>query len=106
ITGSNNLVPSGSTLQGALPLLAARWPATLVQDDPGFADVASNDLRLRAGSPLVRAGNASPTSPPGHPFPLPLPAPRFLPPPHACEAPGAARVRPVGGGIAIGAFEG
>ena len=105
ITGSNNELPPGSTLEGRRSILASRWPATLLNEDPGFADLAGNDLRLLAASPLVRAGNTSPASPPGHPFPSPLVAPRYLPPLHAIEAPGMARARTVAGTIAIGAFE-
>ena len=105
ITGSNNVVPPGSTLMGSIPILSARWPATLMHEDCGFTDLAAHDLRLRASSPLVRAGNADPRSPSGHLFPLPLPAPLYLPPPRAAEAPGTARPRASRGGIAIGAFE-
>ncbi len=99
IAGSNNVVPPGSKL-------ACAMPGTLVDADPGFVDLADNDVHLRAGSALVRAGCPDPKSPPGHPFPFPLLAPRYLPPLRRVEAPGTARVRSVTGNIAIGAFDG
>jgi hypothetical protein len=62
IRGSNNCVPQGSTVPGA-------WTQTMIQNNPGFVNVGSRNVRLAAGSPLRNAGNNVPSSPPGHEFP-------------------------------------
>ncbi|AUX39367.1 hypothetical protein SOCE26_007560 [Sorangium cellulosum] len=98
ISGVNNWVPAGSS---AIP---AGWTGTLRGADPGFADVASLDLRPSADSPLVDAGSKATASPAGHPFPGPLAAPRFTPAREAGE-PGTAQRRPAAGAIDIGAYE-
>lgn len=105
ILASHNLVPAGSRLSGSTAWRPSDWMATVVSDDPGFVDAASHDVRPLAWSPLARAGDLHPASPPGHPFPAPLLTPLYLPPLHAIEAPGTARLRPAPGSIAIGAFE-
>jgi hypothetical protein len=99
IAGSNNWVQTGSTN------LPSQWTGTLTGADPGFADLASGDLRPAAGSPLIDHGNDAPQDPPGYPFPAPLFPPAFQPPLHALETPGEAAVRVIDGPIDVGAFE-
>jgi MYXO-CTERM domain-containing protein len=99
IAGSNNWVSSGPSN------LPAEWTGTLAEASPGLIDLHGNDPRPAAGSPLIDAGVATTSGPPGYPFPSPLPQPAFLPPLHAVEAAGTALARPQVGTIDIGAFE-
>ncbi len=105
ILASNNLVPRGSKLSASSLFRAVAWSDTRVNDDPGFVDVASHDVRPLSWSPLVGAGDARPRSPLEHPFPSPLPAPLYLPPLRSIEALGTATERPTAERITIGAFE-
>ncbi len=98
ITGTHNLMPTGSTLPSG-------WTGTVLNNNPGFLIVGTNDVRLAAGSPLIDTGLANPPSPSGHPFLNPLFPPAYLPPLHTIEAVGTAQVRPTVGSIDIGAFE-
>ncbi len=97
--GSNNWVAAGSTN------VPQEWTGTVSGADPGFADMASLDLRPLMGSPLVDAGTLPTMSPPGYAFPSPLPAPLFHPPLHTIEPNGGAQARPTVGAIDIGAYE-
>ncbi|WP_437876983.1 right-handed parallel beta-helix repeat-containing protein [Sorangium sp. So ce513] len=95
ISGTNNWVPNGSS---SIP---AAWTRTIQGANPGFVNVDALDLRPTASSPLVNAGASWSPSPPGHPFPRPLAAPRFAP----TRAVRAALSRPAAGAIDIGAYE-
>jgi hypothetical protein len=97
--GTNNWLPTGSAM------IPTGWTATRFGLDPGFANIATYDVRLTASSPLVNAGNPLPQSPGGHPFPNPLFPPAFHPPLHAPLAVGTASPRPANGVIDIGAYE-
>ncbi len=97
IAGSNNWATSGAAN------LPAAWTGTKLGSDPGFRDFAGNDLRPASGSPLIDAGQASPTGVPDLPFPDPAFPPVFSPPFRAwTDAPLA---RTASGGLDIGAYE-
>jgi hypothetical protein len=97
--GTNNWLPTGSAL------IPTDWTATVFGTNPGFVNIATYDVRLASGSPLINAGNPAPASPAGHPFINPLFPPAFLPPLHTLLAPGTASPRPANGVIDIGAYE-
>lgn len=99
IAGSNNWVMDGSTN------VPEEWTGTLTGADPGFADLAALDVRPLEQSPLVDAGGAAESGPPGHEIPAPLGAPAWHPPLHAIEASGAATPRAAVGAIDVGAYE-
>ncbi|HRI71274.1 MAG TPA: hypothetical protein PK156_43875, partial [Polyangium sp.] len=99
IVGSNNWAINGSTN------VPTAWTNTILGADPGFMNVAVDDVRLAMTSPLVDAGATMLMGPPQQPFPNPLAAPQFHPPQHAVEASGTAAPRPVVGTIDIGAYE-
>lgn len=99
IAGSNNWVVEGSTT------VPDEWTGTLTGADPGFADLAAMDVRPREQGPLVDAGGAAASGPPGYDFPAPLEVPAWHPPLHAVEASGAATPRGAVGTIDIGAYE-
>lgn len=98
VSGSCNWVYSGASYPG-------EWTGSIVGTDPGLAGIEGNDFRLSAGSILIDMGAAETTSPAGSPFPDPLAAPLFHPPPGTLIPPGTAEPRPVSGRIDIGAFE-
>lgn len=99
ICGQDNWVLEGLT---AVP---SQWTGTKTGTDPGFIDLAGDDFRPAAGSPLANAGTLTPQSVPGYPFPSPLFPPSFHPPMRTLLQPGSAEVRPADGLIDIGAFE-
>jgi hypothetical protein len=76
------------------------WTNTLRGADPGFEP---GTARPAAGSPLLDAGPASTSSPPGHEFPGPLFPPAMHPPSRAALAP--VEARPPGAPLDIGAYE-
>jgi hypothetical protein len=94
-SGTNNWAPPGSTLPSQVT-------GTRSGGSPGFVDLATDDLRLAAGSTLVDAGSSATPSPSGFAFPSPLVAPAYQPPLHAIAAPVP---RPPSGTIDIGAYE-
>lgn len=98
VAGSNNWISSGSTN------VPATWSGTLTGISPGFANAAAGDYSPVAGSPLIDAGNGSPSGPPGYPFPNPLSSPAFQPP-HPPAAFGSPSPRPFDGQIDVGAYE-
>lgn len=101
IGGSNNWVSS------ALTAVPSEWTGTIKGTDPGFTDLASFNLRPKAGSPLIDKGVSQTVSPTGYAFPKPLPLPVFLPPDQSLIALGSAQARMINaGGVDIGAFEG
>jgi MYXO-CTERM domain-containing protein len=97
--GSNNWAINGTTN------IPADWTGTIQGDNPGFLNVDMDDLRIDMQSPLVDAGAASTSGPPGYAFPQPLDKPQWLPPLHSVAASGAALPRPSSGAIDIGAYE-
>jgi hypothetical protein len=97
IAGSNNWITSGAVNA------PTEWKGTLQGTDPGFAALASDDLRPVAGSPLANAGAAATASAAGFDFPDPLFPPAFCPP--FLGASQVAVVRPVTGALDIGAYE-
>jgi hypothetical protein len=98
IAGSSNWITSGSTK------VPSTWTGTLTGASPGFANAAGGDYSLAAGSPLIDAGNGSPSGPPGYAFPNPLFPPAFHPPgPPAVF--GSPNPRPFDGQIDVGAYE-
>ncbi|RMH38131.1 MAG: hypothetical protein D6689_20090 [Deltaproteobacteria bacterium] len=92
-----------------LPDEATGVPQGLVDSrrgaDPRLEDVAGGDLRPADGSPLIDAGTDMPPTGDAAPFPRPLDACAYLPPPRRLEAVGAAVRRPRAGAIDIGAYE-
>jgi hypothetical protein len=95
IAGRNNWVPTGT----AVP---SQWTATRSGADPGLVNIAARQLWPTSSSPLVNAGADTTASPPGYPFPSPLPRPTIMPPRGTIEA---ILPRPVVGTIDIGAYE-
>ena len=83
--------------------LPAQWTGTITGSDPGFADLAADDLRPAEGSAAADAGNPSPQGVAGHLFPSPLAAPIYEPPVQQVEE--VASPRPAVDIIDIGAFE-
>jgi hypothetical protein len=80
IAGSSNWVLLGATH------VPSQWTGTLSGTQPGFQNVATNDLRLTPGSPLVNAANPNPVTPAAFPFPLPGFPPEGHPPLHTVDA--------------------
>ena len=97
ISGSGNWVTQGSTN------IPAAWIGTKTGSAPGFVDLAGNDLRPAAGSPLLNTANLAPVTPPGFPFLLPHFPPGFNPPAHVVPAAPAGRTDDCG--LDIGAYE-
>lgn len=99
IAGTQNWVLAGAS---AVP---AQWTGTIFGTNPGFSNLAGNDVRPAAGSPLLDAGTSAPAGPPGYAFPGPLFPPARHPPMHELQVPGTAESRLPAGSIDIGAFE-
>lgn len=99
VAGSNNWVQSNASN------VPAEWTGTLRGSDPQLTNVAQRSLRPRDGSPLVSAGNPSPSAPSAFPFPSPLLLPVYDPPLRAMLAANARQARNYGTRIDIGAFE-
>ncbi len=100
VAGSNNWVQNGATL------VPAEWTGTVRGADPMFTSIAQRNLRPRAGSPLLGAGNNAPATPTAFPFPSPQTLPAYDPPLHARLAIGDQHARLVPQNrIAIGALE-
>lgn len=97
VAGSRNWINSGATF------VPTEWTGTLTGSSPGFMDAAAHDYRPAEASPLLSAGNPSPTSPAAWPFPSPTLLPQYLPPIRAWQAPGLAVVRPAQSPPTIGA---
>jgi len=91
IAGSNNWTTTGTSN------VPARWIGTLAGTNPGFTDLASNDLTPAPGSPLLHAANPTPQTPASFPFPLP-----YLPPESHPRPPDS---RPFDCHADIGAYE-
>ena len=94
--GSKNWVTTGAA---NVPM---QWQGTMQGANPGFADFSAQDLRPVAG-PLIDAGAASVSGPPGLPFPNPLFPPTSQPPRRVWTA--TALPRMAQGTLDIGAFE-
>lgn len=99
IAGSNNWAINGTTN------IPASWTGTIQGDDPGFLNLGTDDLRIGMQSPLVDAGAAMTSGPPGYAFPQPQDKPIAMPPLHTVAAAGDALQRPNSGVIDIGAYE-
>jgi MYXO-CTERM domain-containing protein len=97
--GSNNWAINGSIN------VPPDWTGTMLGADPGFANIATDDVRLDMTSVLINAGATSTAGPPGYAFPMPLNQPAWLPPVHTVEPNGTASARPLAGVIDIGAYE-
>lgn len=97
VGGRNNWVPEGSTDMDGLT-------DTIIGSDPGFTDLAQNDLRPREGAAIVDRG-VTPESPSAHPFPSPLGAPTASPPPRMVTPVDQIIARPTVGAIDLGAYE-
>jgi MYXO-CTERM domain-containing protein len=98
IAGSNNWVQNGAQNT------PSTWTGTLTGDDPGFVDFATLDVHPASGSPLIDAGSASLSGPPGYDFPSPTFPPGFEPPLHTVLMSGATQ-RAANGAVDIGAYE-
>lgn len=96
IAGSGNWITAGAAN------IPAAWTGTLQGADPGFISLAGDDLRPKAGSPLLDAGPSSTPGPDGFALPGPAFPPVYGPPFHALMAPPA---RPDDGHPDIGAYE-
>jgi hypothetical protein len=99
VAGSNNWINAGATL------VPPEWIGTLSGADPALANAGAFDLRPTEASPLVAAGNPSPTSPAAWPFPNPTLLPQFLPPVRAWLAPGSERPRSASSPPNVGALD-
>lgn len=99
IAGQNNWVKTGASN------IPAGISGTLFGADPGFQDLGSNVLIPAGGSPLINAGNLPTSSPPGYPFPNPLPSPTHHPPSGSWMSPEENSDRIIVEIIDIGAFE-
>ncbi len=90
----------------AATLVPTEWSGTLRGTDPMFVDLAQRNLRPRAGSPLLNAGNNTPATPAAFPFPSPQLLPAFDPPLRTKLAIGDAHARlMLENRIDVGAFE-
>lgn len=98
ITGANNWILTAGT---GVP---AGFTGSVRGANPMLVDVAGNDLRPAAGSPLINAAAATTMAPAGAAIPNPLPVPLYMPS-RAALAPGAAVPRPSVGAFDIGALE-
>ena len=98
LAGSKNAVPSGTSIPSG-------WQGTIVANDPGFVNLAGDDVSLKSGSALIDAGATAPASPSGHAFPSPLVTPAYLPPAGKLAPQMGVVPRPVSGAIDIGATE-
>ncbi len=98
IAGSHNWIPTDSTE------VPDAWTSTITGINPGFVNADALDFHTASGSALRAQGVVDPAGPPGFPFPSPLAAPLFQPPPRAIEAIGAAIPRSASGAIDLGAF--
>lgn len=103
VSGATTIAGQNNWIQAGAENIPAGFTGTVQGADPGFEDLANDDLRPAAGSPLVDAGATSLSGPPDHAFPNPLPAPLYLPPAKAALL--AAEGRNSVGTIDIGAFE-
>lgn len=99
VAGSNNWVQTGSTL------VPVEFTNTVFGASPGFVNLATNDLRLASGSPLINAGNPAPATIALYPFPSSLFPPTYVPPLHTLLSVGSASSRPANGTIDIAAYE-
>jgi hypothetical protein len=95
IAGSDNWFPTASEVP-------ADWTGSRFGADPGFVNLAGNDLRPAAGSPLIDQGQATPATLAAKPFPTPLATQALLPP---VASIGPSLTRAVVGAIDLGAFE-
>lgn len=105
VTGQTTIAGQNNWIQAGASNLPAGFTGTLQGADPGFVDLAGDDLRPREGSPLVDAGASALAGPAGHEFPDPLAAPLYLPPVATLLAAGSAEGRNPVATIDIGAFE-
>jgi len=99
ITGQNNWAAQGSSVP-------SQFVGTLFGVDPKFTGMATYDLRPATASPLRDKGSATPASPVGYAFPLPLAAPKYVPPVKKVDLNVAGLVRVAVATIDIGAYEG
>ncbi len=99
IAGLKNWLQTGSTH------VPTQWTGTLTGAEPGFANGAGFDYRLAAGSSVIDQGTATPTGPPGFPFPGPLFPPTLEPPPRSVANGPPGRLRVTVGSLDLGAFE-
>ena len=74
VSGTHNWVETNAT---AVPV---EWASTFRGADPGFANVATGDLRPVAGGPLVDSAFAFPPAYAAFPFPSPIVQAQFQPP--------------------------
>ncbi|HEX3761309.1 MAG TPA: MYXO-CTERM sorting domain-containing protein [Kofleriaceae bacterium] len=97
--GANNWVLTGTT---SIP---TTWIGTLTGTDPGFVDLANEDLRPKMSSPLVDKGTTLTVSTGSLGFPRALLMPTYHPPQHLLLAIGMGDGRNNQGAPDIGAFE-
>jgi MYXO-CTERM domain-containing protein len=97
--GSNNWVLTGTT---SIP---TAWTGTVMGTDPGFVDLANEDLRPKTASPLVDQGTTQTVSTGALGFPRALLMPTYHPPQHVLLAIAMADGRNNQGAPDIGAFE-
>jgi hypothetical protein len=97
IAGSGNWITTGAAN------VPAEWIETRQGIEPGFVSLADNDLRPKAGSPLIDAGPSAPAGPAGFAFPSPAFPPVFSPPFRTLAVEPLAR--PADGKLDIGAYE-
>jgi hypothetical protein len=105
VSGSTTIAGQNNWIQSGAQNIPAGFTGTIEGAEPGFTDLANDDLRPVSGSPLVDAGATSLAGPTGHEFPNPLPAPLYLPPGKVAVITGSAEGRNSVGTIDIGAFE-
>jgi MYXO-CTERM domain-containing protein len=97
--GANNWILAGTT---SIP---KTWIGSLTGTDPGFVDLANDDLRPQMTSPLVDKGTIQTVSTGTLGFPRALLMPTYHPPQHLLLAIGMADGRNNQGAPDLGAFE-
>jgi hypothetical protein len=97
IAGTNNWISSGAVN------VPSALIGTVAGSSPALTNLAAFDLTPTATSPLRGAAGPASASPPGHPFPSPLPVPAFVPPARTVGQSGVPR--PSGAALDIGAYE-
>eukprot|EP00456_Euglypha_rotunda_P075891 TRINITY_DN705_c0_g1_i27.p1 TRINITY_DN705_c0_g1~~TRINITY_DN705_c0_g1_i27.p1 ORF type:complete len:269 (+),score=23.98 TRINITY_DN705_c0_g1_i27:72-878(+) len=103
ISGTNNWVRTGylNTADGRSTING--WTNTVIGTSPGFVNLASNDLRLAAGSSCIHAGNPGPFPVIPYPYLYSLPSPFYFPK-RIAQPIGSAEARCGTGNPPIGAF--
>ncbi len=102
---SNSFAGANNWVQKNSYTVPDEWTGTIIGTNPAFVDVTNFLLAPKTNSQLFNAGISPTAGLPDFPFPSPLAAPLFLPPPRTPYTNGEVLLRPVSDAIDIGAFE-